>query len=95
MSQFVLRQLDDLRDRLRAAGMEVEEDMILEVADVIDGWCSPHVAVREHDWRAIGFTLDPGCGGLKPTDRCERCGEMRYPFDTFPPPAGEGREGSG
>jgi len=32
------------------------------------------------DFQPLGFTIDPTCGGLKPTDRCA-CGAILYPYE--------------
>jgi hypothetical protein len=42
-SAAVLRRFDHLRQQLRAAGREEEEDAVMDVMDFLTGWCSPHV----------------------------------------------------
>ncbi len=32
----------------------------------------------DHEWRPLGFTQHPACGGLVPTDQCAKCGQTRY-----------------
>jgi hypothetical protein len=39
----VLEQFEQARQGLRDQGKEKEEDLLLEVMDFIDGWCSPHM----------------------------------------------------
>jgi hypothetical protein len=41
----VLEQFEQTRQRLRVQGKEREEDLLLEVMDFIEGWCSPHMKI--------------------------------------------------
>src|SRR5439155_13223602 len=39
--QKILEQFEQSRQRLRKEGKEREEDVLLDVMDFIEGWCSP------------------------------------------------------
>lgn len=37
--------LNDIRSEFQAAGREDEEDRVLEVLDIVEGWVSPHLKI--------------------------------------------------
>jgi hypothetical protein len=41
----VEQQLRALREHLRRAGREADEDVVLEVMDFLAGWSSPHMRI--------------------------------------------------
>ncbi len=41
----VLEQFERTRQSLRVQGKEWEEDLLLEVMDFIEGWCSQHLKI--------------------------------------------------
>jgi hypothetical protein len=41
----VLEQLEALRQELREAGEESQEDVVLDVMDFVTGWASPHMRI--------------------------------------------------
>jgi hypothetical protein len=41
----VLEQFEQTRQSLRVQGKQREEDLLLEVIDFIEGWCSPHMKI--------------------------------------------------
>jgi hypothetical protein len=40
--ETVVQRLECLRQELRAAGRDGDEDAVLDVLDFLTGWCSPH-----------------------------------------------------
>lgn len=40
-------QFEHLRQELRAAGREDDEDAVMDVMDFLGGWCSPHMRLEE------------------------------------------------
>ncbi len=41
--QDVLAEFEQARQHLREAGREQDEDAVMDVMDMLVGWCSPHV----------------------------------------------------
>lgn len=41
-----MAQLTALREHLRTAGLEDDEDVVLEVMDFLAGWSSPHMTIE-------------------------------------------------
>ena len=39
----ITRALDRLRTMLKESGRDHDEDLVLEVLDLLAGWCSPHM----------------------------------------------------
>jgi hypothetical protein len=50
----ILTLLEQSRSELSESGREREEDLILDVMDLVVGWCSPHMAL----------TPKPGASGV-------------------------------
>jgi cell fate (sporulation/competence/biofilm development) regulator YlbF (YheA/YmcA/DUF963 family) len=46
-SSAILDQFERVRQHLRQAGREADEDALLEVMDCLVGWCSPHVNLSD------------------------------------------------
>lgn len=42
----VCRRFEQVRQELRDAGREVDEDAIMDVMDFLTGWCSPHMRLE-------------------------------------------------
>ena len=41
----VYDELEKLRDRLREAGRQAADDLVLDGMDLLTGWCSPHARI--------------------------------------------------
>jgi hypothetical protein len=41
--ETLLGQLERARQELREAGREEDEDAVMDVMDLLTGWCSPHM----------------------------------------------------
>ncbi|MDQ4071013.1 MAG: hypothetical protein M3203_16315 [Actinomycetota bacterium] len=41
----IRNELEQLRRQLQAESREADEDIVLEVLDLIEGWCSPHMTI--------------------------------------------------
>jgi hypothetical protein len=42
----VIQDYKRVQDRLRAADREAEEDVLMDVLDCLEGWCSPHMRIE-------------------------------------------------
>src|SRR5690349_6968726 len=42
----VIKLFEEARERVRAAGREADEDLLLDVMDFLTGWCSPHLNLQ-------------------------------------------------
>ncbi len=45
--EVVLKRFEQIRASLRESGREDDEDTIMDVMDMISGWCSPHMTLRQ------------------------------------------------
>jgi hypothetical protein len=43
----VYAEFEQVRQRLREAGREDEEDAVMDVMDFLTGWCSPHARLAQ------------------------------------------------
>ena len=41
----VINLFEEARERVRAAGREADEDLLLDAMDFLTGWCSPHMKI--------------------------------------------------
>ncbi len=49
--QAMLALLENVRQELRQAGRDADEDAVMEVMDFLVGWCSPHMKLEPQDGR--------------------------------------------
>jgi hypothetical protein len=43
--EVVLADFEQVRQQLRAANREKDEDVVMDVMDFLSGWCSPHMKI--------------------------------------------------
>lgn len=41
------KKLEQARQQLHKQGREADADVVLDVMDLVDGWCSPHVKIEQ------------------------------------------------
>lgn len=42
-NELLIKQLNELHMEFMTTGKEKEDDLILEILDNLEGWCSPHM----------------------------------------------------
>jgi hypothetical protein len=41
----VIARFEAVRQRLREQDREADEDAVMDVMDILDGWCGPHIVI--------------------------------------------------